>query len=281
MNGDEVIWTYWENRDGSPEPPPIIGGCLESMERNGGGRRVEILTPDSVERVAPGIDPRWRSIENLANLADYVRAHVLAKHGGLWLDADTILLRDPKPLFEMLTTHEVATFRNFDGTPGAEVFACRPHAGAVEGWAAAQAELMDRTEYRVSHYTEIGSSLFATTIERSNVHWVDRSLVMPIPWTDTRTMMSRVHSLRGSLPGDAITLGVYGNWKVLANRSRDELMSSKVFTCRVLRRALDEELPDDDHRPLDCIGALHRSFVIPTRPARAKAIHALRRRRRP
>lgn len=87
------IWTYWEGRC-----PPLIEACLESMRRQCGGR-LTILTPDNWrDHVPPGtLVPEFSRVDLPAHRADCLRAAVLALHGGVYLDADTVCLRPPDP----------------------------------------------------------------------------------------------------------------------------------------------------------------------------------------
>lgn len=88
--------------------PEWIGLCLDSMRRRCVECTITLLTADTVdEALTPGVlHPRWRDIPPGIG-TDALRAALLATHGGLWLDADTVLLRDPA---ELLTLHDERQF---------------------------------------------------------------------------------------------------------------------------------------------------------------------------
>ena len=90
------IWTYWEG--------PIqqyIQECLDSIGRVCSDCDVHILTPETIGEFIPGdlLHPRWRSL-GVVMRSDCIRAAVTAIHGGLWIDADTLMLTSPRPLLE-------------------------------------------------------------------------------------------------------------------------------------------------------------------------------------
>ncbi|HCR4295815.1 TPA: capsular polysaccharide synthesis protein, partial [Enterococcus faecium] len=83
------IWVcWWQGLDQSPE---IVKACVKSIKRNAGKHTVIILTEDNYRQY---VDiPKWveekknKGIITRTNYSDLLRLSLLAKHGGLWLDA--------------------------------------------------------------------------------------------------------------------------------------------------------------------------------------------------
>jgi len=87
------VWTYWEGKQ-----PPYITDCLATVRRHTQAdclyRHIE---PANFDKFIPDglLHPRWRSIPQLGIKSDCVRVAALAQHGGLYVDADTVMLRSP------------------------------------------------------------------------------------------------------------------------------------------------------------------------------------------
>jgi hypothetical protein len=91
------VFSYWENAPGAT-PPPYITECLASIRRHTAADCLyRHVTPENFE--AFGLDkvlhPRWRSIKELGVKSDCVRVALLAQFGGLYVDADTVMLTPP------------------------------------------------------------------------------------------------------------------------------------------------------------------------------------------
>lgn len=85
------VWSYW-----SGPIPDWISICIESFNRCCKLSKFTLLTPDTAHGLVGGdlYSRRWLGIRPGIG-TDCLRAAILAKHGGLWVDADTVCLRDP------------------------------------------------------------------------------------------------------------------------------------------------------------------------------------------
>ncbi len=100
--------SYWETAAGQ-SMPPWIALALVSMQRALGDRFI-LLTPDGLERCidASILGKVWRfepltfsmdkEIQAIVARSDFIRMAYVHRHGGAWIDADSILLRDPTSL---------------------------------------------------------------------------------------------------------------------------------------------------------------------------------------
>jgi hypothetical protein len=104
------VYTYWESAPGRVMPP-YVALSIATMQR-WMGERFELLTPSSVASLGPAaVQKRWEfeplpfthASTHLALVAksDYVRLAWIARHGGMWLDADMIVTG---PLDDLLGT---------------------------------------------------------------------------------------------------------------------------------------------------------------------------------
>lgn len=97
--------TYWEDAPGQPMPP-YVALALISMRRVLGDRLL-ILTPTTArEYLGPDVlDKAWGfkplpfnlpdGIHAIIAKSDFIRMAFVHRHGGIWIDADTLMLRDP------------------------------------------------------------------------------------------------------------------------------------------------------------------------------------------
>ncbi len=91
------LWTYWDNLDGK-QTPAFINLCYKTMIKNcDESFDIVQLNKDNIEEYLPEVKEHRKYIEKLriAHKTDFYRVMLLYKYGGLWLDADTIVLRDP------------------------------------------------------------------------------------------------------------------------------------------------------------------------------------------
>ncbi|MBI0471268.1 hypothetical protein F6Q06_09390 [Pectobacterium parmentieri] len=97
--------SYWENAPGQ-KMTPYVALALVSMRRALGDRFL-LLTPQMLDNaINPSIvDKRWafeplsfsmaEGIEKIVAKSDFIRMAWIQQYGGVWLDADTLMFRDP------------------------------------------------------------------------------------------------------------------------------------------------------------------------------------------
>ena len=86
------VFTFWEPK---AAVPGYIRLCMKTWERNLPGYETVVLDYDTLgDYLTPAeIDEVLCRKMTLAMQSDCIRCAVLKKHGGIWLDADTIMLR--------------------------------------------------------------------------------------------------------------------------------------------------------------------------------------------
>jgi len=125
--------SYWENAPGQIMPP-YVALALVSMHRALGDRFM-LLTPKMLSgSIAPSVlNKRWAfeplpftlatGIEEIVAKSDFIRMSWVQQHGGVWLDADTLMLSDPtENLFPdgvsaKLHWHSECLFGSLPGNP--------------------------------------------------------------------------------------------------------------------------------------------------------------------
>lgn len=87
------IWQFWWQ--GVENAPPIVVRCLESVRRHCAGYEIVVLDKNNFRDYVDIPERVLGILENggmcISHLSDYIRIELLAKYGGIWLDALTFL----------------------------------------------------------------------------------------------------------------------------------------------------------------------------------------------
>jgi len=95
------VWTYWENKGTRTEPFAHIQLCFETMKKHYDKYNFIILNPETIKQYLPNVRSDLNNLL-IAQKVDYYRVALLEKYGGIWVDADTIALRDLDEVFNKL-----------------------------------------------------------------------------------------------------------------------------------------------------------------------------------
>ena len=90
------IWSYWEGKK-----PEWINSCLESLEMHGGDN-LSILNWDEFDKL--WLEDRDLPIQDLyvVQQSAFIRAYLLRHYGGIWVDADCLIMKDLTPILKTL-----------------------------------------------------------------------------------------------------------------------------------------------------------------------------------
>ena len=100
-NYKKIVWVYWENvkRDTFPT---YISLCLKNLFNKSEGKyHVIFLNEKNIREYLPNLR---KDFDNLliAQKTDYYRIALLYKYGGIWIDADIIVMQSLQPIFDKL-----------------------------------------------------------------------------------------------------------------------------------------------------------------------------------
>lgn len=131
------LFYYWDDDRGSGLPGHLEL-CLETWRRNGHGRNIVRVCLGNVETLSRGrLSGSQMRLFTPAQRSDAAMVAVLAERGGLFLDADTVLL----PNFEVtryFTPGRVAMYANIKGNTVRPLLAfaasARGHSPFMEQW---------------------------------------------------------------------------------------------------------------------------------------------------
>ena len=121
------VWTYWEG-----PCPQWIEQCRATITAHGGD--VRHLTPESFDALRDIDRDIDLSTLGPAHRADFIRAFVLARFGGLWIDSDCIVMQPLAGLLDLVREHEFVAHRERSGYVSNGFIGARPGSGIARAF---------------------------------------------------------------------------------------------------------------------------------------------------
>lgn len=120
----KILWAYWQ----TTPPPAFIQACIANWRRFAPDHELRLLDRHSV---APWLGALRADFDTLPayRQADWLRIQLLARHGGIWMDASMLLTRDLGWLHEARERH-AAEYVGFY----IDRYTTRPELPIVENW---------------------------------------------------------------------------------------------------------------------------------------------------
>ena len=85
----KIIWTYWQ----AAPPPTFIQACLDNWRRFAPDHELRLLDRSTAGDWLPSLRADFDAMP-AHRQADWLRIQLLARHGGVWMDASMLLSRD-------------------------------------------------------------------------------------------------------------------------------------------------------------------------------------------
>lgn len=128
---NKYIFTFWEPRDNMPA---YIQLCLETWKKYLPEYKIVLLDYANLSEYLAQelIDKILYKQMSLPKQADCIRAALLDQYGGIWLDADTIILNDN--VLDMAENSVVKMIGTDAGVHGAFIYAASPKANLISTW---------------------------------------------------------------------------------------------------------------------------------------------------
>ena len=243
------IWMYWENVKDQPRPE-YLDLCMESIRMHHAGWNITVVDRHAADIMFPEMIPLLNAQPNPSLRADIVRYNLLARFGGIWLDSDTLILKNLGPLWDILDSVQRpaggARMGVLVGAPGAGPFMAvveyfRHHPKKPLKWGGV-CEIHDTHPMFHKFTHEVVSQ----------IRWERFNRFTTLPAED----LERASDLVGGKPlyflsgSDAVALILYNqvlrrSKSEFRHQSREEVLRSQTIFGRIFRIALrQEELPD-------------------------------------
>ena len=253
------IWTYWENLPGKARPPHI-DLCHRSQIANCGAKAMlHILGPEDLPSLELDLHPKWSLLQEPAHRADYLRVAILAKFGGFWIDADTIILRSFSIPIELLNSHDMVGWEYRSGTAPDLVtfrlpigaFGVKPNLPIMQTWLEEMHEILD-TQSDIARHNwhslgrQVLNPLLREAVNNSDMTYYGihaESTTIPIEAGNAWKYFERTPL------GDVISeselqthISYFNSWMGRIQRfSTERLLLGDELICRIFQYALQTE----------------------------------------
>lgn len=173
---DLPVWLYWEG-----DLPDWISECQKTVFAHASD--VRLLTSESFEemRIAD-LDIRLEDL-CVAHRADFIRAFLLAKHGGLWIDSDCLVAKSLKPLTDTLNSYEFLGYRERSGEVTNNLMGASKNSTIAQNYYNRVCDIL--RDGQPIEWLTLGSKALTSTLNESNVPWCELTVeqIQPVCWS--------------------------------------------------------------------------------------------------
>lgn len=262
----KIVWVYWENIGKSTEPAHITLSRW-SMIKNLSSCTIIFVTPENVEKYLPGINKLVNGLEvdvqgrldrffrrfmprnrkNVAVKCDIIRAFLLYYYGGIYIDADAIVLSDFDLYFDKLKYYEffISQRSSYGKTHMSVGFYGSVARGAIISEYVS--EIKDSlSKSKLVYYNDIGSAMITRIVEQH----IDTAYVYPEHETQPITFEDSIIkfldnnlNLESVVPPEQKVFMLFndpfkGKMRVI---KISELYYSDMFISKVFRKAITQD----------------------------------------
>lgn len=213
---NKIVFTYWEGNNYK---------LLKSLEKlmiyhsnNGVNYKLILVTDKNLNDYVNEL-PKCFSTLIPAHKADYIRVYLINKYGGLWIDADTLVMNDLTILFELIEKNNALFVTECKGVICNAVFGSKPNTAIMNNWLDYINDYFE-TNNQVTGWNTIGQSYLSNHNEfiMSNYELMDGpKTVYPIGWRKVVTEFSSNKSIKdidtGFMPLIILTREVYQSYE--------------------------------------------------------------------
>jgi len=239
---------YWENRKGSTKPA-YLDLCLETIIKHSPHYKVIVLNEKTVFYYLPNLRNDLDKLKEIAHRADYIRASIVYKYGGIWLDSDVILLKEID-IEKHLDDYEYGGYVGCGieyGKPSIWFFSAKRFSAILGEWLDQMDIKLDKKLHRKwrrsFRWTELGYDILWKLFEGYNYHHIDFKRFAPIIWSKWGDFFKTGISLDSIIKKDTIAVMLYNKFmfKPLKDVSRTELLNGNTLLSKLFRFSLNKE----------------------------------------
>lgn len=174
---DLPVWLYWEG-----DLPDWIAECRKTIFAH--ASNVRLLSDLDFDELREGDRDIDISHLYVAHRADYIRAYLLARFGGLWVDSDCIVLKPLQPILDLLNTYAFIGYRERSGEVTNNFMAAAKDSPIAVAYYQKVCRIL-RSGEKIEWLT-LGSKALTTTLQHSSNPWYELQVdeIQPICWSD-------------------------------------------------------------------------------------------------
>jgi mannosyltransferase OCH1-like enzyme len=243
-----TVWQYWENPVSS-NIPEYINFCMNSVKRRCyiDGINYVCLNPSNMYDYVnkEDIPKNWHLLEKSAHRADYIRALLLYKHGGLWLDADCICLKSLTQMLDFKNT-DIIVFDFKDGSTISSI-ASRKESLFIKEWLSLSTQILEKT--KTFEWGDIGANITTELLKKLNKKiWRKKiynglDTCYPLTWDQWEIFFKKGNSdflMREFQPFIMLYNQMFPNYfKKMTKEQFQEFLKSNVVLADLFRKSLE------------------------------------------
>lgn len=177
QSSDLPLWLYWEG-----PMPEWIRCCHDTIFRH--GFNVNLLTPESFSQIRDvDLDIDINGLY-VAHRADFIRAFLLARYGGLWVDSDCLVLKSLLPLANILARYEFVGYRERSGEVTNNLMGASPGSTLAKDYYSLVCDIL--RENRPIDWLTLGSKALTSVLDVARSSWCELHVeeVQPVCWSN-------------------------------------------------------------------------------------------------
>ena len=237
LKSDLPVWFYWEGAR-----PEWIEACHETILAKAPNAR--FLTPETFKDL--WTEDRDINIERLyvAHRADYIRAFLLAKFGGLWLDADCVVIQNLQDLLSKLGEYDFIAHRERSGFFTNDLMAAKKDSVIAKEFYERVCQTLRKNQ--TVGWRAIGGEPLTEILHKTDARFLelDCRQIQPICWSEPEKFFAAASDSehRHKFDADAICY-MLSNGAVINYQKKfpdADLTAENTFFSYLVRRVLNE-----------------------------------------
>ncbi len=243
----KFIWMYWENRRFSKKPP-YLQLCLETIHKHSNGYKVLLLNEQSISQYLD-IPKKIFKIKDIAHRADYFRFHLLYQYGGIWLDADTILLRNiGETVDPYIESYDYVGYGRERGKPSIGFMASQKGCKLLEKHIEIMEDVLKEKNTTFFNrsielvWTEIGYDIFWPLSKNYPYFHHEFKMFAPIYWENWELFNQPTDNMNQYLTHNPFMIMLYNDFmnNHLKSKSRAQILSENTLLSSLIKHSLKE-----------------------------------------
>jgi hypothetical protein len=201
------IFTYWEGAK-----PDYIKYCLNSIAEKSGAD-VFILDEKDIAQYLDKeeLHENFFKIKHIAQRADYLRVALLEKHGGLWVDADTVFVKSADDFFKKVDGVDFAYIKWIDNLVINGYFYAEKNSEVLTQWKHDMDYILDKYEEKANYdWCFLGETIL-TPIIKSYLYpceEVSRSTFVPVHFRHDYEVFFRDGNIKDYIKEDTVCVAL-------------------------------------------------------------------------
>lgn len=247
------LFTYWETLKGTSKPG-YINVCEETITKHCSKHfTVNHITPKNLKKFLPNLNERIYDIRYNRNpshtataRSNYIRAALLKEHGGVWLDSDTLVLRDFEEIHHALSILKKDFVYSFQTAYkkryiGACFMGSKKNGKVITGYI----DILDRLikNKRQFRWGELGHKILTPLVlkHRSNLcYQIKERRIYPLKIEEAGLFFKEEKRMMSLINDDTLCFTLYNSifpkkFKVLG---RTKLLTGKTVLSKAFRHSL-------------------------------------------